>query len=518
MVKDLVPGPEEASLGNLTAAGDLLYLTGAVSADVGKELLRSDGTEAGTYLVKDILAGPPSSDPQDLVAHGGVLYFNSRDQESGREPWVSDGTSVGTRMLSDVRPGKSSSNPTALIPVSADRLVFGAHDGILGRELWETDGTESGTRLAQDINTGLRSSTPTGFVRSGGLLYFAAYDDDHGVELWALPSNQPPRADAGSDAEWECTSQSGALVRLDGSDSSDLDSSSGTNDDIVLFEWFEDLGLLSETSLGTGQSLDVSMSLGSHVITLQVTDSFGETDTDDVVITVSDSAPPEVTSIDAAPTILWPPNHRMVQVEASMIATDNCGSPIVLLTSITSNEPYNAVANGDGDTINDIQAADLGTPDFEFSLRAERSGSGDGRTYTVTYIAVDSAGNESSAQAMVEVPHDQGGVTDPLGLLVEEKGSGTVVEWIKVPGAQSYNVIRGLLSDIRNLEPAYDLGAVTCIEAGSGNETTAGNEDPDQPNLGEVFFYLVEYDDGLHSSYGTESAAKPRLARSGDCE
>jgi hypothetical protein len=208
----------------------------------------------------------------------------------------------------------------------------------------------------------------------------------------------------------------------------------------------------------------------------------------------------------------------MVSIEAEVVATAPSGPPTVTLVSITSNEPDNAVGNGDGDTINDIQDAELGTPDFKFSLRAERSGSGDGRTYTVTYTAVDTAGNQSSADALVEVPHDRGGVTEPVGVSFEEKGSGTLVEWAKVPGAHSYNVIRGLLANIRNLEPAYDLGTVTCIEADSGNESTAGDEDGDQPGPGDVFFYLVEYDDGLSSSYSTESAAKPRLPRVGDCQ
>ena len=77
----------------------------------------------------------------------------------------------------------------------------------------------------------------------------------------------------------------------------------------------------------------------------------------------------------------------------------------------------------------------------------------------MTYTAVDTTGNQSSADALVEVPHDQGGVTEPVGVSLEEKESGTLVGWAKVTGANSYNVIRGLISNIRNLEPAYDLGA-----------------------------------------------------------
>ena len=35
---------------------------------------------------------------------------------------------------------------------------------------------------------------------------------------------------------------------------------------------------------------------------------------------------------------------------------------------------------------------------------------------------------------------------------------------------------------------------------------------------GQAFFYLVQYHDGIDSTYGTESAAKPREPGPGDCE
>jgi hypothetical protein len=62
---------------------------------------------------------------------------------------------------------------------------------------------------------------------------------------------------------------------------------------------------------------------------------------------------------------------------------------------------------GDGDTINDIQDAALGTPDTEISLRAKRQGSGDGRIYTVTYTATDASNNGDQAVAVVVVPESQ---------------------------------------------------------------------------------------------------------------
>jgi hypothetical protein len=72
------------------------------------------------------------------------------------------------------------------------------------------------------------------------------------------------------------------------------------------------------------------------------------------------------------------------------------------LVSVTSNEPDNG--EDDGDTVNDIVIVDSDT----FKLRAERSGTGTGRIYTITYQATDACGNTILASATVTVPHDQG--------------------------------------------------------------------------------------------------------------
>ncbi len=76
-------------------------------------------------------------------------------------------------------------------------------------------------------------------------------------------------------------------------------------------------------------------------------------------------------------------------------------------SSITSNEPDNGL--GDGDTPNDIQSASAGAADVQFQVRSERSGKGDGRTYTIVYTGLDGSGNSSQAVVTVFVPHDQAG-------------------------------------------------------------------------------------------------------------
>ncbi|MDX1387993.1 MAG: Ig-like domain-containing protein [Acidobacteriota bacterium] len=224
-----------------------------------------------------------------------------------------------------------------------------------------------------------------------------------------IPLNNPPVADAGDDQEVEC----GETVTLDGSGSTDADSSDGTNDDIVLFEWFLDFGLKTEEKLGEGEMLDVDLDgVGTYNITLQVTDAFGATDTDETVVEIVDTTPPEI-SVELSPSELWPPNHRMVSIEASVEAEDVCSDVMVMLMSVESNEPENDI--GDGNTAPDIAGANIGTEDYHFQLRAERSGTGSGRTYTVVYKAVDASGNEATATAYVIVPHDQGHQTGDSG-------------------------------------------------------------------------------------------------------
>lgn len=121
-------------------------------------------------------------------------------------------------------------------------------------------------------------------------------------------------------------------------------------------------------------------------------------------VEVSDTIPPTI-SVGLDPGMLWPPNHKLVDIEATVVAEDNCPGVSFELVSASSDEPDNGPA--DGNTTDDIQDAETGTPDVNFKLRAERAGNGDGRTYTATYTATDGSDNEATDSDTVEVPHDQ---------------------------------------------------------------------------------------------------------------
>jgi uncharacterized repeat protein (TIGR01451 family) len=113
--------------------------------------------------------------------------------------------------------------------------------------------------------------------------------------------------------------------------------------------------------------------------------------------------PPTITGAAADPSVLWPPNHRMVNVTVSYNVTDNCPLPPgSCILSVTSNEPV--LGHGSGHTSPDWIVLD----DHHVLLRAEREGGGNGRIYTITITCTDSGGNSSTEQVEVTVPHDQG--------------------------------------------------------------------------------------------------------------
>ncbi|MSO56320.1 MAG: HYR domain-containing protein [Acidobacteria bacterium] len=150
--------------------------------------------------------------------------------------------------------------------------------------------------------------------------------------------------------------------------------------------------------------------VGTTVVNCRSVDSRGNVGRAIFTVTVVNKPPTLVVAL--SPGVLWPPNHKMVTIDATIVATTAVGpAPIVTLVSITSNEPDNGL--GDGDTANDIQGATYGTNDRVFQLRAERSGKGNARVYTVTYKATDASNSSifTIVSATVTVPHDMRGKT-----------------------------------------------------------------------------------------------------------
>ena len=152
--------------------------------------------------------------------------------------------------------------------------------------------------------------------------------------------------------------------------------------------------------------------LGDTVVTYFAEDNFNNIAHCSATVTVQDTTPPEITA-EVSPAQLWPPNHTLRPITATITVSDVCDpNPSVVLVSIASNEADNGL--GDGDTAGDIQGATTGSDDRNFQLRSERSGGGTGRVYTILYEAEDGSGNTSDDDASVAVPHKA-----PLKLDVE---------------------------------------------------------------------------------------------------
>jgi penicillin amidase len=233
--------------------------------------------------------------------------------------------------------------------------------------------------------------------------------------------------------------------------------------------------------------------------------------------TVVDNTPPVVT-VTPVPEYLWPPNHKLTTVNVSVTVVDACDpNPSVVLVGVDSSEPDDAQGGGDGNTTDDVQSVETGTADFQVLLRAERQGAGSGRSYTLMYEASDDAGHASSSSGQVFVPHAMASVVEPVNLVLSG-GATTRVDWGEVIGALHYDVIRGDLAALRIEGSSVNLGTVTCIESDSLDTGTSGDEDAEVPLPGQVFFYAVQFYDGMQdSSYGSESSGWAHVVSGGDC-
>lgn len=182
LVADIVPGPASSNPSDLVAVNERLFFL----ADDGlgnRGLWSSDGTTADTKLVKN---GPTG--PADFASRGGEVFFTWNGL------WKTDGTEAGTSQVIEM----AARNVTAV----GNTLYFAGDlwgTNSKGIELWKSDGTAAGTNLVKDIYSGTskdggrscsrncgypNSSAPQGLVDLNGKLLFSAVDAKHGRELW----------------------------------------------------------------------------------------------------------------------------------------------------------------------------------------------------------------------------------------------------------------------------------------------------------------------------------------------
>jgi ELWxxDGT repeat protein len=149
-----------------------LFFTG-LDIDGGYELWKSDGTEAGTVRVKDVLPGSTSSNPEQLTNVNGTLFFVATDVSGNKDLWKSDGTSAGTVMLrdniTDVEPLEGFDNELTNVNGT---LFFAVLHAIYTQELGKSDGTPAGT-----VSLAANFATLSNFTDRSGTLYFLGFSN-----------------------------------------------------------------------------------------------------------------------------------------------------------------------------------------------------------------------------------------------------------------------------------------------------------------------------------------------------
>ena len=182
LLADIMPGAESSVPGPLVAVGDLCYFW-ANDGVHGFELWVSDGTPAGTNLVIDLNPGEdsawenstrafmvPEGDARIVDYFGQCLFFGN-DGTHGVELFTTNGTAAGTSLVKDIEPGPFGSDAFTAMHFGGRWVYFRARTSMEGYELWRTDGTAAGTRIVSDANPGPLGS-------------FSGYDPSLG--LWAL--------------------------------------------------------------------------------------------------------------------------------------------------------------------------------------------------------------------------------------------------------------------------------------------------------------------------------------------
>ena len=159
LVKDIQPGTVSAFTGKIEAfvsIGDVIYFT-ANDGVHGAELWRSDGTDAGTFMLKDIQAGAAGSVPTRFHVVANQILFFANDGIHGDELWATDGTEVGTFLVKDINPGPGDAIRRDYVPQQRDLIVlnetlfFAADNGTSFSQLWRSDGTEVGTLFLANV-------------------------------------------------------------------------------------------------------------------------------------------------------------------------------------------------------------------------------------------------------------------------------------------------------------------------------------------------------------------------------
>ena len=194
LLADIILGSESSNPVSLFSHNGVLYFFVANGTTGLYALYKSDGTTAGTVLVKTFVSSILVDDVNDMVSVGTILYFRTRRNSSSYgdgELWKTDGTNAGTTLIKSFISSNNAGASRGLINLNGI-LIFSATGGPEGEELWKSDGTTAGTVLLKNINTIVSNSqegasNPFYLTKSGNHVYFVAdpsYANQYDKGLW----------------------------------------------------------------------------------------------------------------------------------------------------------------------------------------------------------------------------------------------------------------------------------------------------------------------------------------------
>lgn len=193
LIRDINAGDNNSDPGRFSIINDVVYFFANDGVN-GIELWHTDGTESGTSMVKNIGTGIASACTStfgcgsEFIVMDDILYFRASDNVNGTEIWRSDGTEAGTHIVKDINPGLGECSNSVFMSgqyftVMDHVLYFAADGGGNNIELWRSDGTDAGTYLVKDLAVG-ESSVPQYLSAIDGFLYFQCKNAAGESELW----------------------------------------------------------------------------------------------------------------------------------------------------------------------------------------------------------------------------------------------------------------------------------------------------------------------------------------------
>jgi hypothetical protein len=227
---------------------------------------------------------------------------------------------------------------------------------------------------------------------------------DGEIRAQLVPVNVLPTLVCPTSTNVECAGAGGTLVNLTAQVADE-------DGDALTLIWTANGVALQTNSIAAGSSTNLAgvafagmYQLGTNIVSVSVSDGIDSPVTCTTTVVVVDTTPPTILGASLNNTVLWPPNHKLIPIQVSLVATDLCGTVTSKIKLIGSNQ--GVLAKGSGNKSPDWKIVG----DLSALLRAERTGKDkNGRTYTLTVEAIDDSGNSATTNLTVFVPHDQSG-------------------------------------------------------------------------------------------------------------